>query len=237
MKSPNIEPILGDEFAPITSAVGFLELPLDEAAEAVAAIWRSFAREVAIEEVNEPFPQSLLKLTPMRVGNRSRALFVSQGAWTAFFDDSASGTDPVSMLIAVCRDRCRGVAVVAIPDGPFREGSLQFEMFGPARTEFLNYVRTVGIAKKSGRWQFDSFGKPQPFEDSQSYAARATQDRLSTDLVARYCASLGFEPFEEDAYGDALLVTAPPMGASGEYVALSDRQRALGLPPPRLSDH
>lgn len=125
-------------------------------------------------------------------------------------------------------NRCVGVALVATPDSPHREGSLQFQLFGPDRTHFLNYVRTIGVTREGGRWRFDSSGEPQPFEDLDAYETRRIQDRLSADLIAKYCAALGFSPFDKNAYGGAVLVSATPP-ARGELVSLARRQSALGI--------
>ena len=230
----NVRPLLDDRYAPITSAIGFVRLPIDDAAEALAAWWRSIAPPIVVEPLSERFPDSLCRLTPLEVGTRSRALLIDQGDWTAYFDCLATGTDPVSAIGALCRlNRCDGVALVVIPDGPRREGSLQFELFGPDRTDFLNYLRSVGIANEAGRWRFDASGDPQPFEDLTAYEARRIQDRLSTAIVAKYCSTLGFRPFEPDAYGRAVLVTAGPPASQGiQRISLAERQRALGLALP-----
>lgn len=74
-----LTPFLADRYAPITSAIGFIRLPVEDAAEAVAAWWRSIAPPVALMGVREAFPDSLCRLTPLEVGSRSRALLVDQG--------------------------------------------------------------------------------------------------------------------------------------------------------------
>lgn len=229
MKSPRIEPFLDDRYAPITSAIGFIQLPVSEAAEALAAWWRSIASPVRLDSLDEPFPASLCRLLPLQVGGRSRALLVDQGGWSAYFDNGAIGTDPISAMTVLCQiNHCAGAALVAIPDAPPRGGSLQFQTFSPERTQFLNHARTVGIARESGRWRYDAYGDPEPFEAIEAEGVPGGRDRLSTDTLARYSAALGFAPFDPAAYGRSILVTSTPDGTLQD-ISLPDRQRMLGI--------
>lgn len=231
MKSPKIEPFLDDRYAPITSAIGFIQLPVSEAAEALAAWWRSIAPPVSLDALDEAFPESLCRLLPLQVGGRSRALLVDQGGWSAYFDNGAMGTDPLSAMTVLCRiNHCAGAALVAIPDAPPRDGSLQFQTFSPERTQFLNYSRTLGVARENGRWRYDAFGDPEPFEAIEAEAAPGARDRLSTDTLARYAAALGFAPFDPAAYGRSILVTSTPDGTLHD-ISLPDRQWMLGIHP------
>ena len=63
----------------------------------------------------------------------------------------------------------------------------QFEFFGRAgghrRIEVFN----------DGRWEFRSEGSPLPFENQESYRARAVRDRLTPSIVAWYLSELGWD--------------------------------------------
>lgn len=225
-----IRPILGDDFAPITSAAGFIRLPLEEAAEAVAAWWRSLAPPVAVDVVDRPFPMSLCALLPLEVGRRSRALLVRQtNGWTAYFDCLATGTDPVSAMIAIARtSQCDAVAIRSEPTTPRRFGSVQFEIYGAKPTHFLNIVRSVAVYQDTAGWEFSASGEVQPFERTEAYVSRDRRHRFTSDLLNEYCNALGFAPFDERAYRDSALVsaTAPP---DSDIVSLREAKELHGI--------
>lgn len=233
-------PLLNDRFAPITSSIGFIRLPLDEAAEALAAWLRSLSSPIRIQPLHIGFPQSLCRLLPLEIGTRSRMLLVSQlGGWTAYFDCRAGGTDPIGpMGLLAEMNGCDAVTISVIPhqltrDGRIRRyGAVQFELFGADRTEWLNSVRSVAAVHDGSRWRFITTGTVQPFEQPAAYDARKVADRLTSDLLAQYCAALGFRPFQPDAYGDAVLVESHPQTALGiRPISLFEAQRKLGIAP------
>ena len=144
--------LLSDRFAPITSAIGFLEIGLDQASDALLT-WRCRLHGGAkATELREPLAEALGSLEPLTLGVRPRELLVATTSpWTAYFDCGANGGDPVSTIGYLCRViGCRGVVAVSIPDTagtkherPGRYGAVQFELYGADMTEFLNYIRTV----------------------------------------------------------------------------------------------
>jgi hypothetical protein len=76
---------------------------------------------------------------------------VSAGSWTAYFDNSLRGTDAVSAVGYLSRKlQCQGLAIrvkphtIGVPGvRRGRAGAVQFELFGPLQTTFLNYVRAA----------------------------------------------------------------------------------------------
>ena len=81
-----------------------------------------------------------------------------------------------------------------------RFGAVMLEMYGPHRTAWLNSVRAVGASNDGGRWVFDQFGEPFPFEKVEQYQARKVKDRFTFDMLKEYLRHLGLSPFEEDFY-------------------------------------
>lgn len=233
-----VRPLLDDRYAPITSSIGFIKLPLDEAAEALAAWLRSLAAPVSVEPVAEPFPASLCRLLPLEIGTSSRELLVAhEGGWTAYFNCSASGTDPIGPMGYLAEvNRCDSVAIDVVPhrtrpDGRVeRYGGVQFQLFGPHQTAYINYVRGIAAVHDGSRWQFITTGTPQPFERPEAYRARRIPDRFTSDLLAEYCAALGFRPLEPAAYGEARLVRSHPRTPNGiAEISLQQAQRNLGI--------
>src|SRR5207248_6144953 len=121
------------------------------------------------------------QLQPLTGGVRPRELLLGTAdeSWTAYLDCGIQGTDPISPIGHLTRTlQCQGLAVTAIPhtvgtglEIPGRYGAVQFQMFGPLATEFLNYVRTLSLTNDRGRWRFDANGTVQDFERKELYSA------------------------------------------------------------------
>jgi hypothetical protein len=67
--------LLDERFAPITSSIGFLEMPLDDAAQGLEEWRRSLYTNVTVSRPPEGFPEVLRRLEPL-IGARDRELLV-----------------------------------------------------------------------------------------------------------------------------------------------------------------
>jgi len=237
--------LLSERYAPITSAIGFLELPLEAAAEALVG-WRRGHVDATATRVHEPFPEVLHRLEPLTTGVRPRELLVAAGSWTAYFDCSLRGTDAVSTIGHLSRTiPCQGLAIRNVPRtvglpgvAQGRAGSVQFELFGPLATEFANYVRTVAVTHTGSKWRFDANGTVQAFEETDAYTSRKVRDRFTSDMLERYCRALGVDVFDPATYrADAVLVesavTIPPNGVS---MSLAEAQAWAEIVPGQADD-
>lgn len=112
-------------------------------------------------------------------------------------------------------------------------GAVQFELFGPLDTEFLNYVRTVSVVFDGSRWQFAATGTEQAFEEVEAYRARRVRDRFTSAMLERYCRALGLEVFDPGFYGlEAVFVeSAVPMAPDGLVLTLQQAQDWLEIVP------
>jgi len=233
-----------ERYAPITSSIGFLELPLERVVDGFVTWDRSLGRRTETEPV--PFPDGLERLPPLVGGSRPRRLFAANGSgWTAYFDCGLRGTDAVSVVGHLSRTLgCQGVAIRATPhtvgvaDGvPARFGAVQFELFGPLPTEFMNYVRTVHVTFNGRAWEFAATGTEQPFEEVDAYRARRVRDRFTSEMLERYCRALGVDPFEPDAYGSpAYLVTNDERTEGLQAMSLAEAQQWLGIVPGQVDE-
>jgi hypothetical protein len=79
-------------------------------------------------------------------------------------------------------------------------GAVQFELFAESPREFLNYERSVAVAFDGGKWRFEASGRVQAFEEVEKYSSRRVQDRLTPEMLARYCAALGVDLNNEGFY-------------------------------------
>jgi hypothetical protein len=114
-----------------------------------------------------------------------------------------------------------------------RYGGVQFELFGPERTDFLNYVRTISIAYDGSRWEFGATGEVQPFEELEAYQARRVRDRFMSEMLERYCRALGLEVFDPGTYGPeaVLFESSVVVPADGLVLTLEQAQEWLEITP------
>jgi hypothetical protein len=73
-------------------------------------------------------------------------------------------------------------------------------MYGPEQTEWLNLVRALSAVQDQGRWEWTATGIVQSFEDVAMYQKPRVRDRFTPDMLARYCAALGIQLFDDDFY-------------------------------------
>jgi hypothetical protein len=198
--------ILDERFAPITSRVCFLEVPLEVAVEA-SRTWRT---GVTVTQVPEPFPESLHRLEPVGL-LKSRELWVEMGGWTAYFDNGWQGTDPSATMHLSRVLGCRCLIIdcspqtMGMPGVEQRFGSVQFWLLGPTGEPPQNFIRIVAVSYDPNV-VFRVDGTPQPFEELEAYSARRRRDRFTSEMLERYCRALGVTPFEPESYGRATLI-------------------------------
>ena len=239
--------LLNEQFAPITSSIGFLEVPLDEARMSLEDWRRSLYDRVEVSRPTEGFPEVLMRLEPLTSGARPRELLVAAGSsWTAYFDCSLRGTDAVSTIGHLSRIlRCQGLAVATKPHTigepgvrKGRSGSVKFELFGPLKTDFLNYVRTVEVVFDGSTWVFGANGTEQEFEEPKAYQARRVRDRFNSAILERYCQALGLDVFDPDLYGPwaVLFESSVVMPAEGVTMSLDEAQNWLEVRPGMAAD-
>lgn len=236
--------LLGGRLAPITSTVGFLEAPPAEAVRAFVDWERSvhepLGTSVTQRQVTGGLEEVLPSLLPLTSVVRRRYLFVpTAGPWVAFFDNGHRGTDAFSVMSYLAQSlRCRGMRVTAIPDtveGEFKGargeyGGVVWEVYGPDRTDFLNYVRSVSVVNDGGKWAFSQSGTPFPFEDLRQYGARRVKERFTFELLERYLSELGLAPFDEEFYlpdGAQLVEMRGPAPAGLREFTLSEAAAGL----------
>ncbi|WP_257459474.1 hypothetical protein [Archangium lipolyticum] len=232
--------LLDDRWAPVTSEMGFLETDAEHAARAFAA-WQAgllVPRGIAVEvrPVSGTLEQTLSALLPLTSPETRRDLFIpTRSPWAAYVENGWGGTDAASVMAYMARTLgCRALRVVAVPNtirkDKGRYGAVMLAMYGPHRTAWLNSVRAVSALNDGGRWVFDQFGEPFPFEKLDRYQARKVRDRFTFDMLEEYLHHLGLSPFQEDFYlpqrSQAWLVekTGSFVSAQKEYTLAQARE-------------
>jgi hypothetical protein len=75
-------------------------------------------------------------------------------------------------------------------------------MFGPKGPPWFNVIREMSAINDEGRWEWTITGDVQPFEEVSRYEARRVKDRLTPEMLDRYCAALGIRAFDGSFYGN-----------------------------------
>lgn len=84
MITTKMRTLLDERYAPLTRSIGFLEIPIGRAADAVAGWRRGLGDETQVFTLEEPFPLVLHRLEPLTIGVRPRELLVAtRSRWTA----------------------------------------------------------------------------------------------------------------------------------------------------------
>lgn len=232
--------LLGGELAPITYAWGFIEAPLQSVRDAFHK-WRSaLYKNVTTLSFRSSLREALLQLQPLTVPPRKELLMETSSSWTAYFDNSIQGGDPFPPISYMAEYlKCRSLAVTCVPhtlksedkDAKGTYGAVQFELFAPEPTEFLNYERSISAANDGGHWVFNATGTVQPYEKLAQYQAPRIRDRFTPEMLEEYCASLGIKLFDGDFYGsEAILVEIDdPARRDLRRLTLREARGELGL--------
>lgn len=210
--------LLDGGLEPITASFGFVQAPC----EAVASWWQtrdaafqakrgvSVSSRVVSGEL-EAMLRSLLPLTSVEI--RRVLMLRTISDWTAVFDSNWRGGGDAAWLSSAAEGLgCKAVRVVAAEElksgGDYVSyGARMFEFYGPERTEFLNYLRTISVANDGGRWRMDQSGKPLPCEQTSWFEAKRVKDRFQVEHLASLLRALGIDAFDERYYGaDGVLV-------------------------------
>ena len=232
--------LLANTLAPLTFSWGFLEAPVDAVTGAYVRWQRIILHSVKVGRIDMPLAAALRQLEPLDLGSQ-RVLFLgTQGRWTACFDNGARGGNPSTFVGELSqRLKVRGIACTCIPNTLTRRdvgkpgtwGAVKFTQFAPEKREFLNIDRSVSVANDVHGWKFHSMGQVQDFEQVDRYTASRIADRLTAEMLERYCQALGIDLFDEGFYrGPGVVTHARPWFLPRlATMSLADARRQLGL--------
>lgn len=233
--------LLDNQYAPTTFCWGFVEAPF-ESATSVFESWSAstFGRYgIAFETVRYKGTLAVLldKLYPVTGPANREMLMETKLEWTAYFDNMWNGGDPVSRVGQMCDMlKCRGVAVTCCPHrnleggrGVF--GAVQFQLFAPHETDFINHLRYVGVTSDGDEWEFSATGSVQPYEETLEYGAHRVRDRFTPEMLERYCKVLGIDLFNPDFYGPnaMMIVNKTPLRPGSPCLSREEAISKLGL--------
>lgn len=219
-------------YFPTTSEIGFLEGDVGHIVEVFVQWIQELGQSPFHRSIAGGFEAALDCLEPLTTVDCRRWVFFAVGAWTAFFDNGARGTDAASVAgYMALRVGCRGARVVSVPEGFNAYPATILELYGPAQTEFLNYVRTISAANDGGRWRFDLAGAPQDFEDENAYQQRRIKDKFTHAILQIYLDRLGIAAFDPSAYHSPVLVErTDPESANTQHLTYEQARARYSAP-------
>jgi len=234
--------LLDNRYAPTTFSWGFIEATLEDTMRAFTSWYHRISASQGVQHdflhCSGELSDLLLKLFPVTAPQSREMLTETRSSWTAYFDNLMDGGDPTSTVSTICNlMRCRGVAVCCTPhrepqDGVGVYGGVQFQLYAPYKTHFLNHLRTVcAVHDGTSRWLFEANGPVQPYEEPLQYGAHRVRDRFTPEMLERYCAALGIELFNPSFYGPkaVLIVNHGPFVCEPVNYSREEAARKLGL--------
>jgi hypothetical protein len=202
--TPHMKVVFGGGLWPLGWAVGFVERSLAE----TYAHYRDWGFDAAFDDLEErPILDALRHLLPFEMPYTRRLLVGTSSRWTAIFDNSRGGGDPWPPTSYLAGEDARGVIATHIPREQSSLPATQFHLVGSGGEPPLMYVRTIDAGVfDSGRWEFETSGTVQPFENVDAYGARRIRDRFTRAMLLEYLAALGIDADEPGFYREAVLV-------------------------------
>jgi hypothetical protein len=222
--------LLSVRYAPITDAIGFLEADFPQVVEADRR-WRESLGGYVGRPISGELPTLLDALLPL-TGPQLRYVWVrTRGGWTGYFDNSVNGSDPFPPISYLAQQmKCHGVTIVCQAGTSKRGAATGFSLYGPEQTEWLNLVRSLDAVEDDGRWPWHASGTVQSFEEVEQYRQARVRDRLTPEMLARYCDALGIRPFDELFYGaEGYLIENTNVRKKVRTESLQQARRGLGL--------
>ena len=203
-------------YAPTTTTLAFLEVPYAELVDFIVQWERKRDvvndRRVPVQKIDigGTWEQRLNSLLPL---NRSKVMVSeTQSNWCVYVNNSPNGTDLYADPPYLCEKLgVREIAVTLVRDIPkIKPGSTQFLYEDYTRAEKVlsatgtgwcdQFPRRYIAAHHESRWEFVDQGDPLPFEEIEQYQARRIKDRLTPEMVERYCSHFGIDLFNPDFY-------------------------------------
>jgi hypothetical protein len=166
-----------DQYAPITSRIGFLAAEHHRVVETYLAWMSGLNKKLTTEPVIAPLGDALEKVPPLTTRERRRFLFVpTSSQWVAYFDNGRLGTEAPTVMGHLAKLlSCRSVSILAISkEREARRSAARrceaaiFELFEPHDTDWLNVGRSIGMMYDD-KWIFELGGTQQPFEEPENY--------------------------------------------------------------------
>jgi hypothetical protein len=203
--------LFDNKFAPLTFSWGFINAGLESTVRAFTFWQRCALRKVSSRRHGvKSLEESLTYLQPLD-SEGQRSLFISTASdWVAYFENTDRGSQSEIVVGYLCEKMsCYGLTCTVIPQTLSKKdvgkkfgtwGAIDFHIYAPHKTGFLNLQREVSLRNDVSGWKFHTFGEPQEFEQLDVYRAKRNRDKFSTGLLEQYFKAFDIELFSEDFY-------------------------------------
>lgn len=216
------------QYAPVTTQMAFFEMPAIDFAEAlflrteeITKMWE-LPWQVKKRAVHGGLHGKLQALLPLTSVRGSKTLVSeTQSNWSAYIPNGHRGGDVhAEPTYLAGKLGIRTLTVVLVEDVPqgqpgsiqfiFRDGRNAVEVKTRYGTMYESTTRSISVHKE-GRWEFSQHGNPLPFEEIENYDAKKIKDRLTLEMIERYCDQLGIKLFDPTFYaGDGFVIDSYP---------------------------
>ncbi len=205
--------LLDGALNPITKSIGLVEADCRKVAEIYCAWTAEVSGASGIgaeaESRNDDLRTILVSLAPLSVPSTRFAFVQTQSHWTAYFDNFRLGTDAGSRMSELGRRvGCRAIRITSV-EHTIRKGRSDGEYGGVILSvtgALGETIRTISVVNDGGRWTFDAFGDPFPFEVPEAYKRKRIRDRFTHEMLVDYLQHLNVRPFDEDWYAPNAIV-------------------------------
>lgn len=121
--------------------------------------------------------------------------------------DGPTGTDVGLLPSLVARElNSIGIRATCIEDRDAEYPARIVEVFSPGGTGPLKALRSITAANDGGRWVFETYGDPLPFEDVSAYGRGRAAGRFTSTMLYDFLAALHV-PFRcGPAWSDVVVV-------------------------------
>jgi hypothetical protein len=232
--------LIHERLAPLTFRFGFLNCSFAEVRDTFIQWKKQHFKSIESTELSLPLERALEQLQPLTNIPRRWLLVPTAGEWVACFDNGIRGPDPVPVVCYISEQlRCRGVVATSVPHTLSEDfgtkrglyGAVQFELFAPHKTEFLNCERSVSVTYEGGKWRFDANGTVQSFEDVSKYQNHRLTERFTTEMLKAYCRALNIDVDSPNFYRSPsiLVSSADPLPQGWISQSISEAQEQIGI--------
>lgn len=158
-------------------------------------------------------------------------LVTTKNNWVAAFSNKESGESPNFGILSKSLNTTV-VKVTAI----LKDYDIQTNGWGGGIFEIIDkgeYLRNISLLYDE-KWDFQTFGNIQPFEDPNYYNSRFAKNRFTPEILAQYCNNLKIDFFNEEFYLPAgtkayMIEHIYPPNPQNKPITLEEAQKARGL--------
>lgn len=193
-------------YPPITFSIGFVEYALESSVQAFVKWKKEVVNEVhQCKRIIGDFPAVLKELKPLCTPYRKVLFLETDSTWTAvFFNEKYGQGCPEHMERLSAILNCRSIFAFHAPHMTGQSGSTSAnDTYGgtilsindPRCKGVINEVRSIYLGHDGTKWEFETFGQIQPFENPDYYRKRKKTDRFNREILDEYLGHFGIRFF------------------------------------------